>query len=224
MKANLISSGLVNLLLCLHCGAFSRFASVGIASAPKGFLACLVMGTQHVGISERVAWWENVTALACLYRIPLAVLVFFFLPSLCFVQLFPPLSLVSQQVFSPIQPVFFGFPLFRLIFVLCLRCCLCVFLFVSVLFLTLLFRSKRLSICGSFVCEICVSFFTMTLLCFLILGVQMPNEIISVCTASVPVILFIAIHYWKQKCSPDWVPWWFQAAIKGCHLQCRVDQ
>lgn len=48
MKANPISSGLVNLLLCLHCGAFSRFASFGIASAPKGFLACVVMKTQHV--------------------------------------------------------------------------------------------------------------------------------------------------------------------------------
>lgn len=37
----------------------------------------------------------------------------------------------------------------------------------------------------------------MTLLCFLGLGVQMQmsNEIISVYTASVPVILFIAIHY-----------------------------
>lgn len=40
----------------------------------------------------------------------------------------------------------------------------------------------------------------MTLLCFLGLGVQMQmsNEIISVYTASVPVILFIAIHYWKN--------------------------
>lgn len=43
MKANPISSGLVNLLLCLHCGAFSRFASFGIASALKGFLAHVVM-------------------------------------------------------------------------------------------------------------------------------------------------------------------------------------
>lgn len=55
MKANPISSGLVNLLLCLHCGAFSRFASFGIASAPKGFLARVVMETQHVEITELVA-------------------------------------------------------------------------------------------------------------------------------------------------------------------------
>lgn len=48
MKANPISSGFVNLLLCLHCGAFSRFASFGIASAPKSFLARVVMETQHV--------------------------------------------------------------------------------------------------------------------------------------------------------------------------------
>lgn len=41
-------------------------------------------------------------------------------------------------------------------------------------------------------------FFKMMLLCFLSLGVQMPNETISVYTASVPVILFIAIHYWKN--------------------------
>lgn len=55
MKANLISSGLVKLPLCLHCGAFSRFASLGIASAPKGFLARVVMDTQHVEITELVA-------------------------------------------------------------------------------------------------------------------------------------------------------------------------
>ena len=55
MKANLISSGLVNLLLCLHCGAFSCFASFGIASAPKGFLARGVMKTQHVEITGPVA-------------------------------------------------------------------------------------------------------------------------------------------------------------------------
>lgn len=48
MKANPLSSGLVILLLCLHCGAFSRFASFGIASALKGFLARVVMETQHV--------------------------------------------------------------------------------------------------------------------------------------------------------------------------------
>lgn len=55
MKANPISSGFVNLLLCLHCGAFSRFASFGIASAPKGFLARVVMETQHVEITGPVA-------------------------------------------------------------------------------------------------------------------------------------------------------------------------
>lgn len=55
MKANPISSGLVNLLLCLHCGAFSRFASFGIASALKGFLARVVMKTQHVKITGPVA-------------------------------------------------------------------------------------------------------------------------------------------------------------------------
>lgn len=54
MKANPISSGLVHLLLCLHCGAFSRFASFGIASALKSFLAH-VMETQHVEITEPVA-------------------------------------------------------------------------------------------------------------------------------------------------------------------------
>lgn len=52
MKANPLSSGFVILLIfCLHCGAFSRFASFGIASAPKkkkAFLACK-METQHVG-------------------------------------------------------------------------------------------------------------------------------------------------------------------------------
>lgn len=52
-----------------------------------------------------------------------------------------------------------------------------------------------------FIClwDLCF-FFKLMLLCFLDLGVQMqmPNEIISVYTASVPVILFIAIHYWKN--------------------------
>lgn len=50
MKANPLSSGFVIFLIfCLHCGAFSRFASFGIASAPKkAFLACK-METQHVG-------------------------------------------------------------------------------------------------------------------------------------------------------------------------------
>lgn len=43
------------------------------------------------------------------------------------------------------------------------------------------------------VCEVCV--FRLTLLCFLTRGVQMPNDIISVCTASVPVILFTVGHY-----------------------------
>lgn len=35
MNTNPISSGFVNLIFCLHCGAFSRFAPFGIASAPK---------------------------------------------------------------------------------------------------------------------------------------------------------------------------------------------
>lgn len=50
INANPLSSGFVILLIfCLHCGAFSRFASFGIASAPKkAFLACK-METQHVG-------------------------------------------------------------------------------------------------------------------------------------------------------------------------------
>lgn len=128
MKSNPISSGFVNLLLCLHCGAFSRFASFGIASAPKGFLARFVMETQHMEITGPVAWRENVTALACLYRIPLAVLVFFFLHSLCFVQLFPFLSLVSLKVFSPIQP-FLAFLYLIYPFVLWLWCCVCAFSF-----------------------------------------------------------------------------------------------
>lgn len=69
MKANPLSSGLVIFLIfCLHCGAFSRFASFGIASAPKkAFLACK-METQHVGNDKPGAWWEIVTALACLYK------------------------------------------------------------------------------------------------------------------------------------------------------------
>lgn len=69
MKANPLSSGFVKLLIfCLHCGAFSRFASFGIASAPKNaFLACK-MGTQHVENDKPGAWWETVTALACLFK------------------------------------------------------------------------------------------------------------------------------------------------------------
>lgn len=229
MKANLISSGLVNLRLCLHCGAFSRFASFGIASAPKGFLARVVMGTQHVEITGSIAWWENVTALACLClsRISLAVLVFFFLPPLCFVQLFLTLSLVSQQVFSPIQPNFFGFPLLCYIFVLCYYgvVFVCSFSFSSVS----TFPLKMFVYLWLFsLWDLCF-FSTLSLPCFLSLGVhmQMPNAIISVYTASVPVILFIAIHYWKKNIhliGPDWVPWWFQAVIKGCHLRSRVDQ
>lgn len=55
------------------------------------------------------------------------------------------------------------------------------------------------SLCGSFVCEVCVYFLflKLMLLCFLTHGVQMqmPNEMISVYTASVPVILFTAGRY-----------------------------
>lgn len=164
MKANPISSGLVNLLLCLHCGAFSRFASFGIASAPKGFLARVVMETQHVEITGLVAWWENVTALACLYKIPLAAMVFCFLHSLCFVQ-FGSFSFLwfSTSVF-PDTPLFW-LTFIWVIFFLCvviMVLCLCVFLFCLISVPDLIFffsvQKQRLSFCGSFVCEICVSF------------------------------------------------------------------
>lgn len=60
-------------------------------------------------------------------------------------------------------------------------------------------------------------FFRLMLLCFLTRGVQMqmPNEIISVYTASVPVILFTAGHYWKE-----WDPtgaWLGSRVIAGSH-------
>lgn len=157
MKANPISSGLVNLLLCLHCGAFSRFASFGIASALKGFLARVVMKTQHVWITGLVARWENVTALACLYRIPLAVLVFLFLHSLCFVQLYSfSFFGFSTSVFP--DTTLFGFPLFHLFFVLWLWCCVCVFSFCFSYVPELTFLLKQFVFCGSFDCEICVTF------------------------------------------------------------------
>lgn len=70
---------------------------------------------------------------------------------------------------------------------------------VPYLLVTLFSVKTSVSFCGLFVGEI-FFFSKMTLLCFLGLGVQMQmsNEIISVYTASVPVILFIAIHYWKN--------------------------
>lgn len=84
-------------------------------------------------------------------------------------------------------------------------------------------------------CDSCFFFFFSKLCCFLDSRSANANakwkkknktKKISVCTASVPVILFIASHYWKKLdlIGPDWVPWWFQAAIRRCHLQCRVDQ
>lgn len=202
MKANPISSGLVNLLLCLHCGAFSRFASFGIASAPKGFLARVVMETQHVEITEPVAWWENVTALACLYKIRLAVLIFFLsaFPVFCSIVSFSSFGF-STSVF-PDTTRLFGFPLFSLIFCVgdygvvfvCFFFC-----FNSVPELSFRFKMFVFLWLNLFV-RFVFLFFKMMLLCFLTLGVQMqmPNEIISVYTASVPVILFIAIHYWKN--------------------------
>lgn len=118
----------------------------------------------------------------------------------------------------------FGFPLFCFL-VLCLWCCVCVFPFCYSFFRAHTFPLSLLW----FICLWGFGFFfKVMLLCFLTRGVQMqmPNEIISVYTASVPVILFILTHYWKKVdlIWPDWVLWWFQAAIKGCHLQCRVDQ
>lgn len=83
------------------------------------------------------------------------------------------LFLSAFPVFCPILSFsFFGFstsvsliqPFFCLSFVsFIFLCCdygvvFACFAFVSVLFLNLLFRYKCLSFCGSFVCEICVSF------------------------------------------------------------------
>lgn len=197
----------------------------------KSFLARVVMETQHVEITGLVAWWENVTALACLYRIPLAMTVFFFLHSLSFVQLIPSLSLVSLQVFPLIHPPFFGFPLFILFFCVVTGIVFVCFPFVSVLFLTLLFcfRRKCLSFCGSFVCENCVSFSPKNYAALLLesrsANANAEWKIISVYTASVPVILCIAIHYWKKLnlIGPDWVPWWFRQPLRDAIYSC-VDQ
>lgn len=124
------------LLFCLHCGAFSRFASFCIASAPKGFFARVVMETQHMKITGPVAWRENVTALACLCKIPLAAVVFFLF---CIPRVFSVVSssffVFFQNVVSP-KNLFVG--LFYLIFdfILCFVCfyhSVCVFLLFSVL-------------------------------------------------------------------------------------------
>lgn len=54
MKANPISSGFVNLRLCLHCGAFSRFLHplVLLLHLKTLFLHVSVMRTQHVESQE----------------------------------------------------------------------------------------------------------------------------------------------------------------------------
>lgn len=101
MKSNLISSGFVNLPLCLHCGAFSRFASFGIASAPKCFLACFVMETQHMEITCCTMGECNC---ACMPEQNTFGRVGLFLSAFPFFVQFPFLPLVSLKVFSPIQP------------------------------------------------------------------------------------------------------------------------
>lgn len=122
----------------------------------------------------------------------------FFLQSLGLIQLFPFPSLVSSFFFFPwYNPLlwltlFFGY-------VLCLIpvLCLCVFFCFSSIS-DLIFLLKMFV----FLWSICLwdfcFFFKLMLLCFTSLGVQMPNETISVFTASVPVILFKVIHYWKN--------------------------
>lgn len=119
MKANLNSSGFVNLLLCLHCGAFPRFASFGIASAPKSFLARVEMETQHVNKTRPVAWWENVTALACLCKNPFGPndLFLFCIPSVLFSRLLF-LSWFSKKFFFP-DTLLCWLPLFLSWFLCC---------------------------------------------------------------------------------------------------------
>ena len=51
---------------------------------------------------------------------------------------------------------------------------------------------------------------------------EMPNETISVFTASVPHLVYSDPLLKKlDVIGSDWVPRRFQAAIKGCHLQCH---
>lgn len=77
--------------------------------------------------------------------------------------------------------------------------CLCVFLLFQLCSWTYFSFKTVCLLWFIWLWDLCY-FFKMMLLCFLSLGVQMqmPNEIISVYTASVSVILFIATHYWKN--------------------------
>lgn len=156
----------------------------------KAFLACVVMETQHVNITGPVAWWENVTALACLCRTPLApVFVVCILSSvfLFFIFLF---IWFSKNVLFPDNPVF-GLPFLELVL-----CCE----YGAVCFYSVLF-SVFLCLFLWFISwwDSC-SFLNLILLCFLTLEVwmPMPYELINVYTASVPAIYSRIIHYWKD--------------------------
>lgn len=102
MKANPISSGLVSLLFCLHCGAFSCSASFGIASAPVGFF-CMCCHGEPACINDRTGCTMGECNCACMpvhnpfgrfgqsfsFCIPCILSVCFSSPSLVSLQAFP---------------------------------------------------------------------------------------------------------------------------------------
>lgn len=196
MKANPISSGFVTLLFLFALWGLFSFCILWYCFCTKRLLARVVMETQHVEIIEPAARWENVTALACLHWIPLAALVlFFFLHSLCFDHFFCSLSSVSVHPDTTLYLLsFVSLPFF----VLWLQCCVCAFFF-SVWFCSWNYFSVETVYL--FVVHLFVGFvFLFQYDAALLLESQSANanEIISVCTASVPVILFIAIYYRKN--------------------------
>ena len=113
--------------------------------------------------------------------------------------------------------------------VVCVCVCVC-FFFLSFRFCSWTYFSvlKCLSFCGSFVCEILCSFFQND--AALLLDSRSANAnaewnnkcVYSQCSCH--LVYSDPLLKKLDLIGPDWVPWWFQAAIKGCHLQCRVDQ
>lgn len=133
--------------------------------------------------------------LACLYRNSFGRLFPFSLSISCVIFLFccfHPSSNFLTSVFP--DTAFLAFVCFVLFPLLCLRC-LC-FLFCLPGPSCVTFYRHYYGFFPLFVVHLCF-FFNLMLLCFLTHGVQMqmPNEMISVYAASVPVILFTAGHY-----------------------------
>lgn len=122
MKANPISSGLVNLLLCLHCGAFSRFCILWYCFCTS-MLSCMCCHGNTACVNNRTCCMTGECNCACMpVQTPpstwwcISLLIQHFL---CFLQFFP-LPLIFSLSFPP-DTAFSGF--FLLVVSFSFPCC-----------------------------------------------------------------------------------------------------